>query len=61
VRLPEAPRVHVYVVGGSVDVAGDRATGVSRLGDGDALRVTDGVGVWLSVLEDSELLVWELY
>ena len=53
--LPAAARVHVYVAGGAVEVPG-----AGRLGEGDALRVTHGTGVPLTVTEDAELLVWEL-
>lgn len=54
VRLPDAPRLHVFVATGSVRVA-DQA-----LGEGDALRLTDEPAPLLGAGAAAELLVWSL-
>ena len=54
-ELPEAPRVHVYVVRGTVVLAG-----VGPLSAGDAVRLTNGGGATVTAVGAAELLVWEL-
>ena len=54
VALPEAPRLHVFVPAGVVDL-GDR-----ELGPGDAARLTDEGGRTLTVEEPAVVLVWSL-
>lgn len=51
-RLPEAPRLHVFVAAGRVNL-GERA-----LGPGDAARLTDQGGRTLEVTEAATLAVW---
>ena len=51
--LPEAPRLHVHVARGGVQVAG------TPLSEGDAVRAT-GRAVRLAATSDAEVLVWEL-
>lgn len=50
--LPSAPRVHLFVASGRVEVAGQVLAG------GDALRIEDEPGTDLTVLQDAHLLVW---
>jgi redox-sensitive bicupin YhaK (pirin superfamily) len=54
-RLPDAPRLHVFVTRGAVD-----AEGAGRLGPGDAARYTGDGGPRATGAEDAELLVWQL-
>lgn len=56
VVMPNAPFVHTYVARGSVDVES-----VGRLGEGDALRLTDEGGRRIRAIEESEVLVWEMH
>ncbi len=55
VRLPDAPRLHVFVARGSADLEG-----AGRLGDGDAARFTAEGGPTLTAASDAEVLVWQL-
>jgi len=55
VNLPDAERVHLFVVNGSVHVEG-----VSELADGDALRLTGEGGRLVTASSAAEILVWEL-
>lgn len=52
VDLPDAPLLHLHVVGGAVDLAG-----VGLLGAGDAARLTDAAP-GLTATADAEVLVW---
>lgn len=61
VTLPNAPFVHVYVARGEVDVD-DAAEGAPvRLGEGDAVRLTDEGGRTVRAVSDAELVVWEMH
>lgn len=54
-QLPDAPRVHLFVIGGSVEVAGH------HLADGDALRLLDRGGLLLHATSSTaQLLAWTL-
>lgn len=55
VTLPVAPYLHVFLVSGTVTVAGGE-----RLAAEDALRVTGGRPVTLTAGSDAELLVWAM-
>jgi quercetin 2,3-dioxygenase len=55
VPLPDAPRLHVYVVRGSVDLEG-----AGRLDEGDAARLTAEGSRRLRGLDDAEVLAWQL-
>jgi len=55
VTLPVAPYLHVFLVSGTVIVAGGE-----RLAAEDALRVTGGRPVRLTADSDAELLVWAM-
>ena len=55
VRLPQAPRLHVFAARGAVDVEG-----VARLEEGDAARFTDEGGVDVRAVGACEVLVWQL-
>lgn len=55
VALPEAPRLHVFVARGSVDLEG-----AGRLEEGDAARFTAEGGPHLTGRADAEVLVWQL-
>jgi hypothetical protein len=57
VLLPSAPRVHLFLASGSVDVEG---IADPALGPGDAVRLTESDGERLTAHEVSEVLVWEL-
>ncbi|HEX8781514.1 MAG TPA: pirin family protein, partial [Nocardioides sp.] len=52
VRLPDAPRLHVFAATATVRVEDD------LLGPGDALRVEDEPGLTVRATTDGELLVW---
>lgn len=54
VGLPDAPLLHLHVVGGAVELAG-----VGPLGAGDAVRLTGAVAD-LVATTDAEVLVWAL-
>lgn len=60
VTMPGAPFLHVYVARGGVDVEG-----VGRLGEGDAVRITDEGGRRVRAVSGSgqtaEVLVWEMH
>lgn len=56
VELPEAPFVHLFVVGGDVTLEGAGA-----LHEGDAVRFTGAGGERISATEPSEILVWEMH
>nr|WP_026876852.1 pirin family protein [Jiangella gansuensis] len=56
VTLPSAPFVHVYVARGEVDVES-----AGRLGEGDAVRLTDEGGRSVTALGAAELVVWEMH
>lgn len=55
VALPDAPRLHVFMARGSVQM--ERA---GRLDEGDAARITDEGGRALSALGPAEVLVWQM-
>jgi redox-sensitive bicupin YhaK (pirin superfamily) len=55
VTLPDAPRLHVFVARGAVDLEG-----AGRLGPGDAARYTGDGGPRATGVEPAELLVWQL-
>ncbi len=52
-RLPAAPRAHLYVARGEVDVEV-----AGRLGPGDAARISGSAQLALTAVTDTELLVW---
>lgn len=54
VDLPDAPRLHAFVVTGSVAVPGD------VLAEGDGLRLVDEAGPRLVAEAEAEVLVWSL-
>jgi redox-sensitive bicupin YhaK (pirin superfamily) len=56
VVLPDARWLHLFVVGGEVEVED-----VGVLGAGDALRVTGGGEVPLAAPRRAELLLWEMH
>ncbi|MFC0430984.1 pirin family protein [Kutzneria buriramensis] len=56
VRLPEAPRLHLFVTRGSVDVEG-----VGPLATGDAARFTASGGQRITATAPAEILVWEMH
>ena len=61
--LPDAPRVHLHVMRGTVvlDGAGPLTAGDAvRLTDGDAVRLTDGGGGTVTAVAAAEVLIWEL-
>lgn len=53
--LPEAPRLHVFVARGHVDLEG-----AGRLEEGDAARFTGDGGPTVTAVGDAEVLVWQL-
>lgn len=54
-ELPDAPRVHLFVIAGSVEVAGH------HLADGDAVRLLDRGGLLLRATSPTtQLLAWTL-
>lgn len=55
VTLPDAPRLHVFVAAGGVEVES-----VGLLGPGDALQVVGPAALRVTGLGPAELLVWEL-
>lgn len=55
VALPDAPRLHVFMARGSVQM--ERA---GRLDEGDAARITDEGGRVLTALGPAEVLVWQM-
>jgi redox-sensitive bicupin YhaK (pirin superfamily) len=55
VALPDAPRLHVFVARGSVDLEG-----AGRLDEGDAARFTGTGGPGVTGATDAEVLVWQL-
>jgi quercetin 2,3-dioxygenase len=54
VALPDAPRLHVFVARGSVELEG-----AGRLDGGDAVRLTDDGGRALRAVGRAEVLVWQ--
>lgn len=69
--LPAAPFVHVFVARGGIEIeglcrradeveAGDAGEPV-RLGEGDAVRLTDEEGRVVRVVSDAELIIWEMH
>ena len=55
VSLPDAPHLHLFVVGGAVDLEG-----AGRLEEGDAARFTAEGARRLRGIEASETLVWQM-
>jgi redox-sensitive bicupin YhaK (pirin superfamily) len=55
VTVPDAPHLHVFVAGGSVEVEG-----AGLLRDGDAARFTGEGGPRVTASEPAEVLVWQL-
>jgi quercetin 2,3-dioxygenase len=55
VVLPDAPRLHVFVARGSVDLEG-----AGRLDEGDAARFTAEGSPHLAAVAPTEVLVWQL-
>ncbi|MDF0531433.1 pirin family protein [Tsukamurella sp. 8F] len=55
VALPDAPYGHLFVVGGTVDVA------EHVLGDGDVLRTTRAGDLYVTGVQDAEILYWEMH
>jgi redox-sensitive bicupin YhaK (pirin superfamily) len=55
VGLPEAPRLHVFVARGSVELEG-----AGPLDEGDAARVVDEGGRVLRAVAPTEVLVWQM-
>ena len=55
VDLPDAPRVHLYVARGSVDLEG-----AGPLAEGDAVRLTGAGGPAVTAASAAEVLVWDL-
>jgi redox-sensitive bicupin YhaK (pirin superfamily) len=53
--LPDAPRLHLFVARGSVDLEG-----AGRLDDGDAARIAVDGGPTLTATGPAEVLVWQL-
>lgn len=53
--LPDAPRLHVFVARGSVELEHS-----GRLDEGDAARLTDEGGRSLTAVGPAEVLVWQL-
>ncbi|GAA4392489.1 pirin family protein [Tsukamurella soli] len=60
VVLPEAPYGHLFVVTGTVGVSNGRA-GVHALGDGDALRTRRAGELYVTGVQDAEILYWEMH
>jgi len=56
VELPEAPWLHLFVAGGTVDL---EAAG--RLAEGDAVRFTGSGGQRLTAVDAAEILLWEMH
>lgn len=56
VTLPEAPRLHVYVVTGALT----RSSLAEPLAAGDAFRVTDHPALTLAAAAPTDLMVWSL-
>ncbi|EOM74774.1 pirin family protein [Rhodococcus rhodnii] len=56
VAIPDAPYVHVFVTRGAL-----QASDGTRVGPGDAVRLTGATGFTLDAVEDSEILVWEMH
>lgn len=59
ITLPAAPFGHLFLTRGAVEYAGE--DGVARLENGDALRTTDAGELSLTVIDDAELLYWEMH
>jgi redox-sensitive bicupin YhaK (pirin superfamily) len=59
-QLPSASVLHVFVARGSVLLSVGTLADPVALGDGDAARITDGVDLHVSALQDAEVLVWAL-
>jgi len=55
VVAPDAARLHVFVARGTVDL-----DGAGRLGEGDAVRLTDEGGPAITGATAAEVLVWQL-
>jgi quercetin 2,3-dioxygenase len=55
VVLPDAPRLHLFVALGSVDLES-----AGRLGEGDAARIAVDGGPHLTAVTSAEVLVWQL-
>jgi len=55
VELPDAPRLHVYVARGDVELEG-----AGRLEEGDAARFAATGGPRLTAVSTAEVLVWQL-
>lgn len=56
--VPAAPFVHVFVARGAVDLmVGDTVT---RMADGDAVRIQHAVGCAVRAVEAAEVLVWAM-
>jgi quercetin 2,3-dioxygenase len=55
VQLPRAPRVHVFVARGQIELEG-----VGTLTAGDAVRVRDAQGQRLETAGSAEVLAWEI-
>ncbi len=55
VVVPDAPRLHLFVTRGTVEVEG-----VGRLEDGDAVRLTGEAGPWVTAAGPAEALLWQL-
>lgn len=53
--LPEAPRLHLFVARGSVELEG-----AARLDEGDTARLTDEGGRSVRTVAPSEVLVWQM-
>jgi redox-sensitive bicupin YhaK (pirin superfamily) len=62
VNLPAAPRVHLYVARGSVEIEGVEIEGAGALSTGDAARITgsDGQRV-VAGADGAEVLAWEMH
>jgi hypothetical protein len=55
VALPDAPRLHLFVARGSVDLEG-----AGHLGEGDAARIAVDGGPDVTATTPAEVLVWQL-
>ncbi len=56
IDLPAAPFLHVFVAHGDLTLEG--ATAIAT---GDAVRLTDAGGRWLTAQQPCEVLVWEMH
>jgi redox-sensitive bicupin YhaK (pirin superfamily) len=54
--VPVAPFVHLFVARGFIDLEG-----TGPMYAGDAVRITDADGQALTVIDDAELLLWEMH